>query len=137
MKQTNVKNPLTDTGTILFDGNIEIVINKKKYKLRVEYHGLDMQRASQEHPIIVLLRQHIPYEEADVGYLVRTKAYDERHAFGLKVKKDDRFWGVFSYDDVIAWGYVDGGLNSDHFNSCRMRPEDYPEYAGKPEPDDV
>ena len=36
----------------------------------------------------------------------------------------------------LLWGYADGGLNSDHFNSCRMRPEEYPEYAGDQTADD-
>ena len=36
---------------------------------------------------------------------------------------------------MVAWGYADGGLNSDHFDSCRLRPEDYPEFAGSPDYD--
>lgn len=138
MKKSKVKNPITDTGIIVFNGNMDVTIEGKKYQLRVEYFGIDLRHANQEQPIIVLMRQHLPYNEADVGYLVRSKAYDDRHVFGLKVNKDDRSWGVFDYRDVIAWGYVDGGLNSDHFNSCHLRPEDYPEYAGQPdsEPED-
>ena len=106
--------------------------NKKSEK-PISITGLDLQRASMEHQLVMLIKQHLPYGELDTGWLVRTKDMDKEHRFGLKARKNDRYWSVYDYNDVVAWGYADGGLNSDHFNSCRMRPEDWPQFAGQPQ----
>ena len=127
---------ISNTGCHVFDGNLTLRLNGKEIKVRCEYFGLDLQRASQEHQLVVLIKQHLPYDELDTGWIVRTKDMDKDHLFGLKAKKSDRHWSVYDYNDVVAWGYADGGLNSDHFNSCRMRPEEYPEYAGNQTADD-
>ena len=126
---------ISNTGCHIFDGNLTLRLNGKEIKVRCEYFGLDLQRASQEHQLVVLVKQHMPYNEIDTGWLVRTKDMDKSHRFGLKAKKSDRTWSVFDYNDVVAWGYADGGLNSDHFASCHLRPEDYPEFAGQPKDD--
>ena len=121
---------ISHTGCHLFDGTLSFKMKGKDYQVRCEYHGLDLQRASQEHQIVMLIKEHLPYDEIDTGWLVRTKNLDKEHRFGLKAKKNDRTFSVYDYNDVVAWGYADGGLNSDHFDSCRLRPEDYPEFAG-------
>lgn len=126
---------ISNSGCHLFDGNLTLRLKGKEVKVRCEYFGLDLQRASQEHQLVVLIKQHLPYDELDTGWLVRTKDMDKEHRFGLKARKSDRHWSVYDYNDVVAWGYADGGLNSDHFNSCRLRPEEYPEFAGQPEDD--
>lgn len=128
---------LSNSGGQIFDGLLTLRIGKKEYKVHTEYFGLDMQHASQEHQIIVLLKQHLPYDEIDTGWLVRAKDLDKDHRFGLKTRKSDRWFAVYDYNDVVAWGYADGGLNSDHFNSCRMRPEDWPQFAGESHNEDV
>ena len=128
---------LSQTGTILFNGTLTLQLKGKTYQVRTEYHGLDLQRASQNHEVIVLIKQHLPYDEIDTGYIVRAKEYDKQHCFGLKSTKDAKMWAVYNYSDVIAWGYADGGLNSDHFDSCRLRPEDYPQFAGQPDTNDA
>lgn len=124
---------ISNTGCHLFDGNLTLRLKGKEVNVRCEYFGLDLQRASQEHQLVVLIKQHLPYDELDTGWLVRTKDMDKEHRFGLKARKEDRHWSVYDYNDVVAWGYADGGLNSDHFDSCRMRPEDYPEFADCPD----
>ena len=124
------------TGCRMFDGNLSIRLNGKEVKVRTEYFGLDLQHASQEHQMVVLIKQHLPYDELDTGWLVRTKDMDKDHLFGLKARKNDRHWSVYDYNDVVAWGYADGGLNSDHFKSCQLRPEDYPQFAEDPDDDD-
>lgn len=123
------ENVISDCGCTLFNGTLKLTLRGKEYKVRCEFHGLSLKRASQNHEIVLLIRQHLHYNEIDSGYLVRTKEYDERKVFGLKARKSDRTWGIFNYNDVIAWGYADGGLNSNHFDSCRLRPEDYPQFA--------
>ena len=128
---------ISNSGCHLFDGNLTLRLKGKEVKVRCEYFGLDLQRASQEHQLVVLIKQHLPYDELDTGWLVRTKDMDKEHRFGLKARKEDRHWSVYDYNDVVAWGYADGGLNSDHFNSCRLRPEDYPEFEGHQEDDAV
>ena len=124
---------ISHTGCHLFDGTLSFKMGGKEYKVRCEYHGLDLQRASQEHQIVMLIKQHLPYDEIDTGWLVRAKSLDKEHRFGLKAKKNDRTFAVYDYNDVVAWGYADGGLNSNHFDSCRLRTEDYPEFAGSPD----
>ena len=124
---------ISSTGCHIFDGNLTLRIGKKEYKVHCEYFGLDLKHASQEHQIVMLIKQHLPYDEIDTGWLVRTKDMDKEHRFGLKAHKNDRTWAVYNYNDVVAWGYADGGLNSSHFNSCRLRPEDYPQFASEPE----
>lgn len=126
---------ISHTGCHIFDGTLSFKMGGKDYKVRCEYHGLDLQRASQEHQIVMLIKQHLPYDEIDTGWLVRTKNLDKEHRFGLKARKNDRTFAVYDYNDVVAWGYADGGLNSDHFDSCRLRPEDYPEFAVSPDDD--
>lgn len=126
---------ISNTGCHIFDGTLTFRMGKKEYKVRCEYHGLDLQRASQEHQLVMLIKQHLPYEEIDTGWLVRAKDLDKNHRFGLKARKEDRTFPVYDYNDVVAWGYADGGLNSDHFDSCRLRPEDYPQFAGDPQDD--
>ena len=136
MKQNkNQEKPISTSGCHLFDGNLTLRLKGKEVKVRTEYFGLDLQHASQEHQLVMLIKQHLPYDEIDTGWLVRTKAMDKEHLFGLKAKKTDRTWSVFNYNDVVAWGYWDGGLNSNHFKSCQLRPEEYPEFAGEPEDD--
>ena len=126
---------ISNTGCHVFDGNLTLKIGKKEYKVRCEYFGLDLKHASQEHQLVMLIKQHLPYDELDTGWLVRTKQMDAEHKFGLKPRKSDRSWSVYDYNDVVAWGYADGGLNGSHLNSCRLRPEDYPQFAGKPKDD--
>ena len=135
-KNKKKEKAISNTGCHVFDGNLTLRLNGKEIKVRCEYFGLDLQRASQEHQLVVLIKQHLPYDELDTGWLVRTKDMDKEHRFGLKARKTDRHWSVYDYNDVVAWGYADGGLNSGHFNSCRMRPEEYPEYAGNQTADD-
>ena len=134
-QKKNQEKAISHTGCHLFDGTLSFKMGGKEYKVRCEYHGLDLQRASQEHQIVMLIKQHLPYDEIDTGWLVRAKNLDKEHRFGLKAKKNDRTFSVYDYNDVVAWGYADGGLNSDHFDSCRLRPEDYPEFAGSPDDD--
>ena len=134
-KNKKKEKAISNTGCHIFDGNLTLRLNGKEIKVRCEYFGLDLQRASQEHQLVVLIKQHLPYDELDTGWLVRTKDMDKEHRFGLKTRKNDRMWAVYNYNDVVAWGYADGGLNSEHFDSCRMRPEEYPEFAGKPKDD--
>lgn len=132
-KNKKSEKPISITGCHIFDGNLTLKIAGKQYKVRCEYFGLDLQRASMEHQLVMLIKQHLPYGELDTGWLVRTKDMDKEHRFGLKARKNDRYWSVYDYNDVVAWGYADGGLNSDHFNSCRMRPEDWPQFAKQPQ----
>ena len=137
-KKKKAEKPISpNTGCQMFDGNLTLRLwGGKELQVRCEYCGMDLQRASQEHQIVMLIKQHLTFNELDFGWLVRSKAYDEKHIFGLKAKKSDRSWSVYEYKDVVAWGYVDGGLNNPkHFNSCRMRPEEYPQFAGQPEDD--
>lgn len=110
-------------GCITFDGNIQVRIPNHGIKtLRTDLGGMKLQSADPNKELIVLMKQHVGYDEIDTGYIVRTKQYDVGNPpyFGLKATPDADSWGCFNYCDVIAWGYADGGLNDPTlFYSCQ------------------
>ena len=116
------------TGTVTFDGNIQVNIPKHGMKtLRTDLGGLKLQKADPNKELLVLMRTHVGYDEIDTGYIVRTKTYDDGRPpyFGLKHDPDADSWGCHNYCDVIAWGYADGGLNDDTlFYSCQSTVEE-------------
>ena len=116
------------TGTVTFDGNIQVNIPKHGMKtLRTDLGGLSLQKADPNKELLVLMRTHVGYDEIDTGYIVRTKTYDDGRPpyFGLKHDPDADSWGCHNYCDVIAWGYADGGLNDDTlFYSCQSTVEE-------------
>ena len=116
------------TGTITFDGNIQVNIPQHGWKtLRTDLGGMKLQEADPNKELLVLTRNHVGYNEIDTGYIVRTKTYDDGRPpyFGLKHDPDAESWGCHNYCDVIAWGYADGGLNDDTlFYSCQSTVEE-------------
>ena len=116
------------TGAIIFDGNIQVRIPQHGIKtLRTDLGGLKLQKADPNKELLVLVRDHIGYDEIDTGYIVRAKSYDDGRPpyFGLKADPDAESWGCHNYCDVIAWGYADGGLNDPTlFYSCQSTVEE-------------
>ena len=116
------------TGTITFDGNIQVNIPQHGWKtLRTDLGGLKLQKANPNKELLVLTRNHVGYNEIDTGYIVRAKSYDDGKPpyFGLKHEPDAESWGCHNYCDVIAWGYADGGLNDPTlFYSCQSTVEE-------------
>lgn len=116
------------TGTITFDGNIQVNIPRHGWKtLRTDLGGLKLQKADPNKELLVLTSNHVGYDEIDTGYIVRTKIYDDGKPpyFGLKHDPDAESWGCHNYCDVIAWGYADGGLNDPTlYYSCQSTVEE-------------
>ena len=109
-------------GCVTFDGNIQVNLNGEWKMLRTDLGGLKLQKADPNKELLVLIQNHVSYNEMDTGYIVRTKQYDDREkpCFGLKADPDDMIWCCHNYCDVIAWGYADGGLNDPTlFYSCQ------------------
>ena len=110
-------------GTVTWDGNIQVLIPKHGLKtLRTDLGGTRLQKADPNKELLVLVRDHVVYNEIDTGYIVRAKSYDDGNPpyFGLKHEPDAESWGCHNYCDVIAWGYADGGLNDPSlFYSCQ------------------
>ena len=109
-------------GCFTWDGNIQLNLYGKLKTLRTDLGGLALQKADPNKELLVLLRDHIGYNEIDTGYIVRSKRYDDGRPayFGLKDEPDATSWGCHNYCDVIAWGYADGGLNDPTlFYSCQ------------------
>ena len=130
-KQKNKKadNPIFGSlGCIKFDGNLQIQIPKHGVKtLRTDLGGMALQSADPNKELIVLVRDHVGYNELDTGYIVRTKLYGDGIPpyFGLKATPDALSWGCHNFCDVIAWGYADGGLNDPTlFYSCQSTMEE-------------
>ena len=111
------------TGAIIFDGNIQVLIPQHGLKtLRTDLGGIRLQKADPNKELLVLVSNHVGYNEIDTGYIVRAKSYDDGNPpyFGLKHEPDAESWGCHNYCDVIAWGYADGGLNDPSlFYSCQ------------------
>lgn len=111
------------TGAIIFDGNIQVLIPQHGLKtLRTDLGGMMLHKADPNKELLVLVRDHIGYNEIDTGYIVRAKNYDDGNPpyFGLKHDPNAESWGCHNYCDVIAWGYADGGLNDPTlFYSCQ------------------
>ena len=116
------------TGTITFDGNIQVNIPQHGWKtLRTDLGGMMLHKANPNKELLVLTRNHVGYNEIDTGYIVRAKSYDDGKPpyFGLKHDPDAESWGCHNYCDVIAWGYADGGLNDPTlFYSCQSTVEE-------------
>jgi len=114
-------------GCTKFDGNIQVRIPKHGMRtLRTDLGGMMLHKADPNKELLVLVRDHVGYNELDTGYIVRTKRYDDGNPpfFGLKDDPDAESWGCYNYCDVIAWGYVDGGLNDPTlFYSCQSTVE--------------
>ena len=116
------------TGAIIFDGNIQVLIPQHGLKtLRTDLGGMMLHKADPNKELLLLVRDHIGYNEIDTGYIVRAKSYDDGNPpyFGLKHEPDAESWGCHNYCDVIAWGYADGGLNDPTlFYSCQSTKEE-------------
>ena len=116
------------TGAITFDGNIQVRIPQHGLKtLRTDLGGMMLHKADPNKELLVLMRDHIGYNEIDTGYIVRAKTYDDGNPpyFGLKHDPNAESWGCHNYCDVIAWGYADGGLNDPTlFYSCQSTVEE-------------
>ena len=115
-------------GCIVFDGNIQVRIPNHGLKtLRTDLGGMKLQKADPNKELLVLTRNHVGYDEIDTGYIVRTKNYDDGNPpyFGLKHDPDADNWACHNYQDVIAWGYADGGLNDPTlYYSCQSTVEE-------------
>ena len=111
------------TGRIMFDGNIQVTLLTGELKtLRTDLAGMKLQKADPNKELLVLTNRFTDYNEIHTGYIVRAKQYDdqERPCFGLKHDPDADCWTIINYQDVIAWGYADGGLNDPTlFYSCQ------------------
>ena len=116
------------TGQIMFDGNIQVRLLTGELKtLRTDLAGMKLHKADPNKELLVLTNRFTDYNEIHTGYIVRTKQYDdqERPCFGLKHEPDADIWTVINYQDVIAGGYADGGLNDPTlYYSCQSTVEE-------------
>lgn len=116
-------------GCVTFDGTMQVRLHNGEVKtLRTDLGGITLyHRANPNKELLVLVRNHVGFNELDTGYIVRSKQYDnsEQLFFGLKSEPDADGWACHNYQDVIAWGYADGGLNDPTlFYSCQSTVEE-------------
>ena len=116
------------TGRIMFDGNIQVKLLTGELKtLRTDLCGMKLQKADPNKELLVLTKSFTDYNEIHTGYIVRAKTYEdaEQPHFGLKHEPDADSWAVINYQDVVAWGYADGGLNDPTlYYSCQSTVEE-------------
>ena len=121
-KNKKADKPMFD-GRIMFDGNIQVRLLTGDVKtLRTDLGGIKLHKADQNKELLILTDRFAGYDEIHTGYIVRSKRYDdcEQPCFGLKHDPDADSWTVLNYQDVIAWGYANGGLNDPTlFYSCQ------------------
>lgn len=96
-------------GSVLFNGTMIINIKGKPYRVKVDYLGGSLKHADPKRELIVLLRDHVQYNEIDTGYYKRIEAKgdEQEDSFGLRPNAEDCGWSVHNYADVIAWGYAE------------------------------
>lgn len=93
-------------GSCAFDGIIKVNVAGQEYSLETDLGGLALRKADPEKEVMMLIASHCPYNEVDTGFVIAVSGSPYR--FGLKVRNDSDFYGIYSFADVVAWGYVDG-----------------------------
>lgn len=124
-------------GAVLFDGNMEVTTKDgKKHTLRIDYLGSALKNADPDKELMLMMRKDAPYCELTTGYLERRDEWEEKESpmFGLCPASDKINFTLLEYADVVAWGYVDGGLNNkSKFYSCQCTPKQEAELKRKRE----
>lgn len=124
-------------GAVLFDGNMEVTTKDgKRHTLRVDYLGCALKGADPDKELMLMMRRDAPYCELTTGYLERRDEWEEKESpmFGLCHAADKINFRLLEYADVVAWGYVDGGLNDKRkFYSCQCTPKQETELERKRE----
>ena len=124
-------------GAVLFNGNMEVVTRDgKKHTLRVDYLGSALKNADPNKELMLMMRDDVQYCELTTGYLERRDEWEEKESpmFGLCPSADKIRFTLYEYAEVVAWGYVDGGLNDKHkFYSCQCTKEQEAELERKRE----
>ena len=124
-------------GAVLFDGNMEVTTKDgKRHTLRIDYLGSALKSADPDKELMLMTRSDAPYCELTTGYLERRDEWEEKESpmFGLCPAADKIDFTLLEYADVVAWGYVDGGLNDkSKFYSCQCTPKQEAELERKRE----
>lgn len=124
-------------GAVLFDGNLEVVTKDgKRHTLRIDHLGSALKNADPDKELMLMMRKDAPYCELTTGYLERRDEWEEKESpmFGLCPTADKINFTLLEYADVVAWGYVDGGLNDKRkFYSCQCTPKQEAELERKRE----
>lgn len=111
------------SGAVLFDGNMEVTTKDgKRHTLRVDYLGSALKNADPNKELMLMMRDDVQYCELTTGYIERRSEWEEKESpmFGLCPSADKINFTLLKYADVMAWGYVDGGLNDKRkFYSCQ------------------
>lgn len=111
------------SGAVMFNGNMEVTTNDgKRHTLRIDYLGSALKSADPEKELMLMMRKDVPYCELTTGYLERRSEWEDGESpmFGLCPAADKINFTLLEYADVVAWGYVDGGLNDkSKFYSCQ------------------
>lgn len=109
-------------GRCVFDGIIKVSLKGEEYTLQTDDSGYYLRKADPNKEIIVLTISHCDDNEIDTGF-VSFKSVKEA-PYGvmvyLKASPKSKSCSVFTLNDIIAWGYVDGGLeDKDAIHYCQ------------------
>ncbi len=113
--------PFVFDGCILCDGVINVTIRGKKYNLHTAYLGGGLRYADPKAEVVLMTTNSIPYDELETGFILPRCCTEDK----IAIKSTPKSYGhkIINLNDVIAWGYVDGGLNvKNNPYSCVMRP---------------
>ena len=108
-------------GTRTFSGIIKIDLEGKEYTLETDLMGTMLRQAYPKKEIVMLVSPHYRYNEVNTGFVCILDEEKYPNSFGLKIAPDDHFFTKYDFPDVVAWGYVDGGLKDKtklHYCQC-------------------
>ena len=124
-------------GAVLFNGNMEVTTRDgEKHTLRVDYLGSALKNADPNKELMLMMRKDASYCELATGYIERRSEWEDGESpmFGLCPSADKIRFTLYEYAEVVAWGYVDGGLNDKgKVYSCQCTPKQEAELERKRE----
>ena len=120
-------------GSILFDGNMVVKTHGgRKHLLRVDNMGVELKHADPNKEVIIMMHGNEGYCELATGFVENREDWGDKGWFGLYPNDEKKRCNLYDYSELVAWGYVDGGLNdSRRFYSCHCTPEQEAELERK------
>lgn len=109
-------------GRHIFDGIFKINLKGKEYTIQTDEGGYFLRQADPDKEIILLSINHCQENEVDTGFVSFREVKEAPYGVMacLKASPKNKFYSVFLMDSIIAWGYVDGGLNDENtLHSCQ------------------
>ena len=102
-------------GRHTFDGIFKINLKGKEYTIQTDEGGYYLRKADPNKEIILLAFNHCQENEVDTGFVSFKEVKEAPYGVMacLKASPKNKSYSVFLLDSIIAWGYVDGGIEDE------------------------